>query len=252
MSIRISPPNTLFADLRPGYLDLTVEKGAIKTAIYKHPEFAGFMTEMEAHFDDWCSQTAATLKDLTPGFHPKTLIRDLGEGLLAHDEGKPLVDHYDVYQHLMDYWAETMQDDCYLIDAEGWKAEPYRVLVKDKKGKERDKGWACDLVPKPIIVARYFAKEQAAITELEAELERLGAAITELEEEHGGEEGAFSELDKVNKANVAARLKEIQDDPEAQDEAEVLNTWLKRSKEQAAQKKALQEAEAALDALALA
>ena len=78
---------------------------------------------------------------------------------------KPLIDKYDVYQHLMDYWAETMQDDCYLIAADGWKAETYRVIEKDKKGKEKDKGWACDLVPKALIVARYFAKEQEAIDE---------------------------------------------------------------------------------------
>jgi type I restriction enzyme M protein len=71
----------------------------------------------------------------------------------------------------MDYWAETMQDDCYLIAADGWKAETYRIIEKDKKGKEKDKGWACDLVPKALIVARYFAKEQEAITQLEAELE---------------------------------------------------------------------------------
>jgi len=32
---------------------------------------------------------------------------------------KPLIDHYDVYQHLMDYWAQTMQDDAYLIAADG-------------------------------------------------------------------------------------------------------------------------------------
>ncbi len=129
---------------------------------------------------------------------------------------------YDVYQHLMDYWAETMQDDCYLIAADGWKAETYRIIEKDKKGKEKDKGWTCDLIPKALIVARYFAKEQAAIDQLAAELEGVTARLTELEEEHGGEEGAFADLDKVNKANVAARLKEIKGDKDAKDEAAVL------------------------------
>ena len=70
----------------------------------------------------------------------------------------------------MDYWAETMQDDCYLIAADGWKAETYRVIEKDKKGKEKDKGWTCDLIPKALIVARYFAAEQAAIDQLAADL----------------------------------------------------------------------------------
>ena len=176
----------------------------------------------------------------------------MSEDLLAHYADKPLIDPYDIYQHLMDYWAETMQDDCYLIAADGWKAETYRVIEKDKKGKEKDKGWTCDLIPKPLIVARYFAKEQAAIDQLAAELEAVTAKLAELEEEHGGEEGAFAELDKVNKANVAARLKEIKGDKEAKDEAAVLNDWLKLNAEEADSRRRLREAEADLDAKAYA
>ena len=153
----------------------------------------------------------------------------------------------------MDYWAETMQDDCYLIAADGWKAETYRIIEKDKKGKEKDKGWTCDLVPKALIVARYFAKEQEAIDQARSRTgKRHRPDSTELEEEHGGEEGAFSELDKVNKANVTARLKEIKGDKEAKDEAAVLNDWLKLNDEEADLKKRLKEAEAELDAKAYA
>jgi hypothetical protein len=32
----------------------------------------------------------------------------------------------------MDYWAETMQDDCYLIAADGWKVETVRIIETDK------------------------------------------------------------------------------------------------------------------------
>ena len=145
-----------------------------------------------------------------------------------------------------------MQDDCYLIAADGWRAETARVLVKNSKGKEVDKGWACDLVPKPLIVARYFARFQEAIAGLEAELESLTARISELEEEQGGEEGAFTGLDKVNKANVAASLKEIKGDNDAKEEADILREWLKLSGEEADMKKMLKEAEANLDALAYA
>ncbi len=152
----------------------------------------------------------------------------------------------------MDYWAETMQDDCYLIAAEGWKAETYRIIEKDKKGKEKDKGWTCDLVPKALIVARYFAKEQEAITKLEAALESVTFPMTELEEEHGGEEGAFCELDKVNKANVTVRLKEIKGDKDAKEEAAVLSEWLTLANEEADLKKRLKNAEGGLDAKAYA
>ena len=45
--------HTLFKPNRPGYLDLAVEKSAIKTAIYGHPEFATFIAGMNDHFAAW-------------------------------------------------------------------------------------------------------------------------------------------------------------------------------------------------------
>ena len=141
-----------------------------------------------------------------------------------------------------------MQDDCYLIATEGWKAETYRVIEKNKQGKERDKGWTCDLIPKPLIVARYYAKEQAIIDQFTVELESVIVRLTELEEEHGGEEGAFGDFDNVNKVNVAARLKEIKGVKEAKDEAIVLNEWLTISAAGAELKKRIKDTEEALDA----
>jgi type I restriction enzyme M protein len=265
---------TLFKTNRPGYLDLAVEKLAIKSAIYEHPEFVSFIDSMNALYADWQQRSTETLKGLQTDCHPKTIIRDLAEDLLSHYTEKPLIDNYDVYQHLMDYWATTMQDDCYLIAADGWKAETYRIIEvkKNKEGKtvkETDKGWTCDLVPKSLIVDRYFAQQQMVIRELEADLEGVNAQITELEEEHGGEEGAFSELDKINKANITTRLKEMksmegqmsreagmpgatQGDKTAKEEAAALNAWLELNEEVADLKKALRIAEITLDELAYA
>ncbi|MGH9834165.1 MAG: N-6 DNA methylase [Blastocatellia bacterium] len=245
---------TLFKDNRAGYLDLAVDKQAIKATIFEHPEFVNFTASMNALFAEWRERSAATLKSLQPGFHPKALIHELAEDLLAHYSAKPLIDKYDVYQRLMDYWAETMQDDCYLIAADGWRAETYRVLVKNNKGREVDRGWACDLVPKPLIVARYFAAEQKAITKLEAELESVAARMTEMEEEHGGEEGAFAELDKVNKATVAARLRDLrfENGESSSDEKAALEKYLELCDQQADLKRALREAEDKLDAAAYA
>jgi type I restriction enzyme M protein len=241
----------LFHELRPGYVELQVDKAEIKRAIFEHPEFAAFMDGMAKHFDAWRAKSAKVLKALSVGMHPKDVIADLSESLLAHYAGRPLIDAYDVYQHLMDYWAEVMQDDVYAIAQDGWIAETYRI-IETKNGRQKDKGWACDLVPRPLIVARFFAKEQAEIERLSAELEQAGASLAELEEEHGGEDGAFGELEKVNKANVAGRLKEIKGDKDAAEEAAALNAWLKLSEREAELKKQLKDAEGALDAAAYA
>lgn len=237
----------LFTDNRLGYMDLTVDKAVIKQTIYDHSEFTTFIASMNRLFEEWRSRSSAKLKNLAAGCNPKEVIFDLSEDLLAHYTGKPLIDKYDVYQHLMNYWADVMQDDCYLIAADGWKAETYRIIEKNKKGKDKDKGWACDLIPKGLIVARYFATEQAKIDELAAELEAASAAMTELEDGHGGEDGVFAELEKINKVTVKARLKEIKGDKEAAEEATILNQWLILSKQETGLKKKLKEAEADLD-----
>ena len=243
---------TLFKPNRPGYFDLAVEKASIKTTIYEHPEFTAFINGMNTHFEIWRTQTAAELKELKAGCHPKEIIDRLAEGLLAHYANKPLINPYDIYQHLLDYWAQTMQDDIYLIASDGWKAETYRIIETDKKGKERDRGWTCDLVPKPLNVGCYFAKEQLEIDRLNAELEATSVRLTELEEENSGEEGLFTELDKVNKANVSARVKEIKNDRDAKEEAAAFNDWLKLNEEETNLKTRIREAETALDASAYA
>ncbi|PZW99440.1 type I restriction enzyme M protein [Pseudomonas sp. 478] len=235
----------LFTANRPGYFNLAVDKADIKTAIYNHPQFADFITGMTKHFDKWHDQTASRLKALQPGFHPKQLIHEVAEGLLQHYQNKPLIDAYDVYQHLMDYWGDVMQDDAYLIAADGWKAETYRIIEKDKKGKEKDKGWACDLLPKHLIVTRYFAAEQAVIDQTSADLEAASAALAELEEEHGGDEDVFADFDKINAAAVKERIKEIGKD--AAEELTVLKQWQTLAAQETALKKQLKELEAELD-----
>ena len=244
--------HSLFKENRPGYLDLCVEKSAIKTAIHDHREFVSFIAEMNAHFAEWRDTNAVTLKALKAGCHPREIIAQLSESLLAHYADKPLIDPYDAYQNLMDFWSETMQDDCYLIASEGWKAETYRVIETDKKGKERDKGWVCDLIPKSLIVARYFSEEQAAIDQLVVELDVVTACLSETAEEHGGEDGVFAELDRVNKTSVAARLREIRDEEDAEDETAALNGWLKLNTQEVGLKKCLKKVEAVLDGLAYA
>ena len=237
----------LFKDNRPGYLDLKVDKLELRNSIYDHPEYSSFIEGMNSHFGKWRQKHLAVLKSHDQGCFPKEIIKVLAEDLLTHYQGIALVDAYGIYQHLMDYWAETMQDDFYIIALDGWKAETSRVIDVDKKGKEKDKGWTCDLIPKAFIVARYFADELAALEDLANRIEALSAELTEMEEEQGGDEGIFAEFDKVNKAAVTSRLKEIRRDEDSAEESGILRQWLNLSTEIADLRKQLKLAEAALD-----
>ena len=226
--------DALFAkSKRAGYYDSKLEKDAIKQTIFNHPDFKAFSARMSDVFNAWAKDTSKTLKGLQTGFKPKEIIHQIAEDLLRTYEGKALLDRYDVYQHLMYYWNDVMQDDLYQITEEGWVAKPYRIMEKNKKtGKETDKGWTCDLVPPSLIIQQYFKSEKDALEDMEAEKESLAAQLTELEEEHSGDEGYFAEFDKVNKGTVAKRVKELGKSKDAKDELEVLNKYLELSEQQ--------------------
>jgi type I restriction enzyme M protein len=215
---------------RNGYFDVKIDKDAIKQTIFNHPDFVTFSWRMGQVFKSWTEHTSHDLKSLEQGFKPKEIIHRISESLLSTYSGKSLLDKYDVYQHLMNYWNEVMQDDLYQIAEDGWVAIPYRIMERNKKtGRETDKGWTCDLLPPKLMVAHYFQKDQEVLDALEGEKEGIAAQITELEEEHGGEEGYFAEFDKVNKGSVAKRVKELGKSNEAKEELQVMQKYLELS-----------------------
>jgi type I restriction enzyme M protein len=179
------------------------------------------------------------LKEIKLGDKPKKLILALAEDLLNTFEKAKLIDPYDVYQHLMDYWSATMQDDAYLLVTEGWKA--------GLDGKPN-----IDLIPTTLIVGRYFAADQAAIEQLEADRDAITRQMEERDEEHGGEEGlladAKNDKGKLTKASVKARLEEIAEDKEADDERKTLKQYLALIEKEAAANRKVREAVKALDA----
>jgi len=229
----------------------------VKNEIFSHPEFVQFSKEMDAVFEGWKTKNTAFLKTLKTGTKPKQTIHRISEDVLTTYTGKALMDKYDVYQHLMNYWNEVMQDDCYLISADGWKAE--LSIIKQTKTATV---WDCDLVPKYLVIDRYFQKEKQAIEKLESDKEAIANQLTELEEEHSSEDGYFAELDKVNKANVQKRLKELlaakpkgkkqslamAAEPEAAyGEQAVLEQYLELTEKQTELNKKIKEANADLD-----
>ena len=181
------------------------------------------------------------------------------EDLLDTFENARLLDPYDVYQHLMDYWAETMQDDVYMIVSDGWReaAKP-RLIIEDKDKKTKEKAdftvgkmkYKADLIPTVLVIARYFAAEQATIEKLESEVAAIAQAMEEMAEEHSGEEGLLEEAkndkDKLTKASVTERLKEIKGDADSADERKVLKEYLALIEKEAATSAKVKAAQEAL------
>jgi type I restriction enzyme M protein len=259
----------LFAEsARPGYSKLSVETqdiaslsmNKIKSMIFSHPEFVEFAAATTARFKGWTAKNRPLLSALKVGSRPKALIETLSEDLLATFAESRLIDPYDLYQHLMAYWTETMQDDVYMISVDGWKeACKLRFVVEEDNKKSKEKAdlvigklkYKADLIPPALIVARYLPQEQKQLDNLTAEAESFAQQMGEMKEEHGGEEGLLEEViddkGKISKGTIAERLKEIKDDPEAADERKVLDAYLALIEQEAEANKKVKEAQKALD-----
>jgi type I restriction enzyme M protein len=121
---------------RDGYLEPGVPSNQLKQTILGHAEFKAFTERVAAVFETWRAAHEPALKGIKVNDLPRELIHTLSEDLLARFGELPLLDRYDVYQRLMDYWAEVMQDDVYLIAADGWvEAARPRGIVEDKERK---------------------------------------------------------------------------------------------------------------------
>ncbi len=258
---------TLFNTLRPGYASPTLPLAEVKAAILGHAEFTAFQAQVSGQFERWRAAQRPTLLAFGQDSHPKALIETLSESLLAEFKTAPLVDAYDIYQHLMDYAAQTLQDDAYLIAAVGWQegAKPREIRqVKNKDGKlvwpEKEdyrrgkRRFKSDLVPAELIIDRYFAAERDAIAALEADLAAIEQQLDEQREERGGEDGPLAEVvegegdkQKISAKAVKARLKEIGKDPDFAEERAALADYAALLDRQADAKAKIKVAQDALE-----
>ena len=256
----------LFAENgRAGYSEALVETPQVRAAILGQSEFQSYERKIAAVFDEWRQEHEPLLNRLATDDKPKNIIETLSEDLLARFSGLPLLDSYDIYQRLMSYWDETMQDDVYLVAADGWveAARPRAIIAdKGKKIKEQPdltigrRKYKMDLVPPALIVTRYFVAEHDTIEALRARQETAARELEEFVEEHTGEDGmledAANDRGKITRVSVKARLRSARNEPDAEEERTALTHCLALLEAESKASKAVKEAQEALDEQVLA
>lgn len=266
-SIRAS----LFEPAREGYSKALVKASEVKSTILNHDEFKTFAAQSLVPFTEWAQRSNlqgiafGEAESLPPGdaayrpsmdITPKQIIHRISEDLLQSYAQTPLLSKYDIYQILMDYWAESMQDDVYVLVQDGWQAgKVLRELVVNKGEKLKETPdlvigkakYKAELIPPALIVARFFADEQAQVDNLQSLLDSASQELETFLEENSGDEGllndALNDKDKVTKATVTARLK-LATDP---DEKAALKQAKKLFDAEFEAKKSLKDAQEALD-----
>ncbi|GIA20774.1 type I restriction-modification system subunit M [Vibrio cholerae] len=248
--------DSLFAPARPGYLHAKVAARDVKPTILQHTEFQQFAQSANALFQTWFAQMQLDCIDGSET--PKALIHRISEALLEAYDQVPLLSKYDVYQLLMDYWQDTMQDDVYVLVQDGWQAgNTLRELsvAKGEKLKEvpdlviGKAKYKAELLPPALLVKRFFTAEQAELDRLQSELDSISQELESYIEEHSAEDGlladAMNDKDKVTASSVKARLK-LASDP---DERKALQQVQRLFDSEGSSKKAVKEQQDKLDLL---
>lgn len=236
--------NELF-DEQEGRFIAKIESSQIKAHILAHPDYAAFKAEHLAKFAAWHTQN--DLAAIQPGSRPSKLIQQWSESLLDAFKPSSLIEEYDFYQILMDYWAENLQDDVYFIAQDGWLAVKdlaeitkendevanltvvFEETETEKKGKAKtkriSKKYRSEVIAPELIAHHYFSDDLAKLEEKQSELERLSQELENHLEEHGGEEGVLNDvLDAKGKLSAKLLKAVLEEDDIEEDERAILQT----------------------------
>lgn len=223
----------------PGYSTLKVAPEDVKPTIFEHQEFTKFITTVNAQFDKWKNISKPKMTSINAETRPKLLLKDLSESLLTAFEKAPLIDAYDMYQRLMDYWEESFSDDVHLILSEGWTP-----LIQGKPNLE--------LLPLDLVVNRYFKAEHATLEALEADFATATANKEAFVEDNTGEGGQLEEArdnkGALTKGAVQTRLNTLKKRQENSNETQALEEYLKLLASETTAKTKVSDAKKALDA----
>ena len=184
--------------------------------------------ESDLIFKQWRAAVKDVLLSIESDTDPKNLIRKISSMLLTAYQSSLLLDNYDAYDCLLNYWNEKLQDDVYAIKANGYvvaKEIEYEYAQKKVKNESNEIVYVKDVskiksfdgafIPRKIIEEVYFPEEVMAINELIEKAATLEANLNEMREEESGDEGLLNDVlndngDNIPKANLNNRLKELE------------------------------------------
>jgi len=243
---------------RPGYSDVAIPAEKIRPVILEYNEFLKFRKNVQATFDSWRKTQTPVLKGLGKDNNPKAVISKSSTDLLEAFKETRLIDKYDIYQHLMTYWEEIMQDDTYIVTADEWSAgnELIRLQKKNSKGTKKEIAGLASLegrlIPVSLTTKTYLYQEKEKFDQLQSELEQIISCMEEIKQEHSGEEGLICEVTNekgnITRGDLSKRIKEIKAmTNEGKQELELLENYKQLLEKESDIKAKIKEAEKDLE-----
>ena len=232
----------LLSTISEKYYSLNVEHESIRQTIYKNTEFSEYGEKLDEAFAAWKAKEYPVLSTLDEDVSARELIVSLAEDIIAEFEHLTLIDKYDVYQVLLAYWNEVMNDDVSLIisESDGYANARATDNIEEEitqgknKGEMKVTGWEGRLIPKAIVIDAFFREEKNAIEEAENVVAETESLLSDLIES-ADEESALADVaenGKVKAKDVEAKIEELTQHVETEEtiELEILMNQLPMQK----------------------
>lgn len=262
--------NQIFGEYSKGFYKLLIQKDDVHKTISENIEFLEYNKKVNNTYNEWKKIANPVLTNLNSTDSNKEIILNLSEEILEKFSKLELLDKYDVYQVLLAYWNETMNDDVLLIiqDELGYnlakitddiKEEPKeskkakKDSAKEKKPKEpKIIGWEGRLIPKQIVLDAFFALEQEEIEKAEEKLSQTESEFEEFIENNSDENGYFTDYmgddEKIDSKKITSRVKLLTKEKKTQNEEyKILNNYVDYESSIKSQKKHITELKKVLD-----
>lgn len=199
--------NKLFKkNKKDGYLDLAIDKDTINEEIINSKEYIEYFEKLIEKVVKWEKDNKDKLYNVNNETRVKDLIEELSNSMLKIFKDDKLIDKYEAYEFLMEYYNNTLKDDLHLIIENGWI--PKLVFGKDKNGRIKKNEFESDLLPKDIVIKEYFKEYANKLEGINNELNDLVQEFESNVEENTGDEAIFNDEDKVNEKLIKDKIKE--------------------------------------------
>lgn len=225
----------LLTSIDAKYYRLNVSHEKIRQAIYNNDEFSKYGDKVEAAFIEWKQKEYPVLASLNEDVSAKELIAAAAEEIIREYAPMSLIDKYDVYQVLLAYWNETMNDDVSLIisDPDGYANARVTDKIEEeitqgkKKGEMKEVGWEGRLIPKDIVVDAFFRKKKNAIEDVENIIAETESKLSELIENADAESALSDVADggKVKAKDLQAKIEELTQHVVTEETVELQNLY---------------------------
>ncbi len=203
--------NELFSnDSKKGYYNLNVNRNNISEIIKQSNEIDSYFNTVKSKISKWEKEIENKLFNLDNSLRIKELIENMSGRLLEIFNDDILINKYDAYEYLMRYYEEIFKDDLYMVTDNGWI--PSLTFAKDKKGNIKKNEFNSELLPKDIVINKYYKNDNDEIIELNNKLDSLTSDFESIVEENTGDEQLFSEDEKVNEKLLKDMKKEVEAD----------------------------------------